>query len=157
MLQNIVGGDPGRSKQAIENEKTLRGFCKLINGDVYSASSAIEMMSALRSKSVLQRAAFNGPLEFGPDYSINVSLYSRSREATLPSLKKESMSSELGAVKMDRVYKNKARQVLSFFVFFLCVCVKHNVPLHPFFTVLRLVLLDIPRVKMMKSLRTKSA
>ena len=70
------------------------------------------MLSGLRTKSVLNRAAFTDKLEITSELKIDVQLYTRCREQTLPSLKKQSLKSDeegpkAQGVMMERVYRNK--------------------------------------------------
>jgi len=93
-----------------KNEQILRFFARSVKGTVFTGNSAIKMMSDLRSKSVLLRPTYSGPLKITSKLSIRVKLFCRCREQTLPSLKKESaVGTETRKVQMDRLYKNKFR------------------------------------------------
>eukprot|EP01084_Bolivina_argentea_P122985 217962_1 len=92
------------------NELILRYLSHCVGGTVFCPSSAIELLSQLRSKSILTRPQYSGALEITSKLKINVKLYCRCRKQTLPSLKKESaVGNETGKVCMDRVYRNKFR------------------------------------------------
>ncbi len=56
------------------NEKLLYAFAKKVSGVVVPVHQALEMMSYFRSRTVLQRTAFRGFLEIGPDMKIGVSV-----------------------------------------------------------------------------------
>eukprot|EP01083_Nonionella_stella_P120410 360786_1 len=99
-----------RNDIQIKNEKILRYFSDMVRGNIVTATSAIKMMSDLRSKSILMRPTFQGGLKITSKISISVKLYCRCREQTLPSLKKKSIIGlETGKVAMDRLYLNKFR------------------------------------------------
>ena len=93
-----------------KNIGIIRKFIKLVNGSIFTGKSAISMMSELRSKSVLLRPTYSGLFEITSSIKINIKLFCRCREQTLPSLKKESLiGQETKKVSMDRLYKNKFR------------------------------------------------
>lgn len=91
------------------NEKLLYHIAQEVNGIILSLPKALEIMSEMRAKSVLQRHGFNGFLEITPSLCIAVKTFIKSKPTTFPTLKKASLiSKELGepdrTVEMERTY-----------------------------------------------------
>eukprot|EP00727_Mastigamoeba_balamuthi_P013963 m51a1_g919 putative atp-dependent dna helicase (755) ;mRNA; r:181520-185343 len=73
-----------------ENIEMLRKVAKQVSGIIVPVSSAIEMMSYCRSKSVLQRTTCRAQFEVTPALRVNVYSYVKAKEQPFPQLKKVS-------------------------------------------------------------------
>eukprot|EP01102_Stenamoeba_stenopodia_P012456 TRINITY_DN3947_c0_g2_i1.p1 TRINITY_DN3947_c0_g2~~TRINITY_DN3947_c0_g2_i1.p1 ORF type:complete len:754 (+),score=228.50 TRINITY_DN3947_c0_g2_i1:208-2469(+) len=86
--------DVVKTATKIENEKLIREFADKVKGVVIPVHRAIEMMSWLRARSVLQRTTYRGALEISSHLSIPVWSYIKTMPRTFPTLKKLSTLSE---------------------------------------------------------------
>jgi len=79
-----------------------------IQGALFPSSQAMAIYKQFRKKAIYPVARYKGPLEFGPNYSIEVCMYSKTKEERMPSLKKFSSAvpfstdAKEGHVKMAR-------------------------------------------------------
>lgn len=75
-------------------------------GHILSVNTAIEVLSAFRSRHVNSVTKFRGDLNIGGIAKIPVWAYSRTAEAKLPTLKKSStIGQDTGEVAMNRTYR----------------------------------------------------
>lgn len=95
-----------------KNQERTRDMLKLlvagIQGALFPSTQAMAIYKQFRKKAIYPVARYKGPLEFGPNYSIEVCMYSKTKEERLPSLKKFSSAvpfstdAKEGLVKMSR-------------------------------------------------------
>jgi hypothetical protein len=72
------------------NEHLLKRFAAAVEGTVFNAHSAIEMLSVFRSRTVLQVTKFRGLLHLSAACQIPVWAYSKTGMQNMPTLKKQS-------------------------------------------------------------------
>lgn len=93
------------------NEALLRRLVEVAGGQVLPVSRAVEMMSALRSRSVNVVTKMRGELNIGDIVRIPVWSYPMASETKLASLKKRTMrpvpAGESDVVRMLREYRNR--------------------------------------------------
>ena len=93
-----------------ENEKLLYRIAEQVDGIVLSLPRALEVMSHMRSTSVLQRPVFNGLFEISPSLSVAVKSFIKTKSTSFPTMKKSSLIAkdleEAGTtdVAMERTY-----------------------------------------------------
>lgn len=94
-----------------KNERLIREFAERVHGVVVPVQRAIEMMSFIKPKPVLQRTSHRGCLEISAHVKIPVWSYIKTMERKLPTLKKVSVVSQLSGdegasmdVKLERTY-----------------------------------------------------
>ncbi|ELR21345.1 ATPdependent DNA helicase [Acanthamoeba castellanii str. Neff] len=78
-----------------KNERLIREFAERVHGVVVPVQRAIEMMSFIKPKPVLQRTSHRGCLEISAHVKIPVWSYIKTMERKLPTLKKVSVVSQL--------------------------------------------------------------
>ncbi|KAK3699754.1 hypothetical protein QZH41_015603, partial [Actinostola sp. cb2023] len=99
-----------KTPQQIAGEDCARQVLEAVEGQTYSFSRVLPMLSFFECRRVKQTSVFRGPLEIGTSLKINVCGYNRVREEKLSSWKKLSAVSEASAnpetmdVKMERSY-----------------------------------------------------
>lgn len=103
--------DDKRADQTKANESKLRAFADKVQGVVFSAQSAIEMMSEVRKKSnISKRTKLTLNLTIGP-LQIPVKTFTKSQQRGLPTLSKESQKAPdydpEKKVSMQRLYVPK--------------------------------------------------
>jgi ATP-dependent DNA helicase 2 subunit 2 len=72
------------------NESLLKRFVSSVDGTVFNANSAIEMLSVFRSRSVQQVTKFRGQLHLSSSCAISVWAYTKTQVMNMPTLKKTS-------------------------------------------------------------------
>jgi len=70
------------------NESFLKRFASNVDGMVFNISSAIQLLSVFRSRSVNQVTKFRGPLEVSPACIFQVWAYSKTQMQNMPTMKK---------------------------------------------------------------------
>ena len=86
----------------------LKALVGGIQGAIFPSTQAMAIYKQFRKKAIYPVARYKGPLEFGPNYSVEVCMYSKTKEERMPSLKKFSSAvpfstdAKEGHVKMTR-------------------------------------------------------
>nr|XP_058950192.1 X-ray repair cross-complementing protein 5-like [Pocillopora verrucosa] len=99
-----------RTPQQVAGENCMRQMLEALDGETYSFSHVLPMLSFFQTRSIKQTTVFRGPLEIGSQLKINVYGYNRVREEKLPPWKKLSAVSQMSPnpdtmeVQMQRSY-----------------------------------------------------
>lgn len=89
-----------------DGTKLVSSMAEKTGGHVLSVNTAVEVMSAFRSRHVNSATKFRGNLSIGGVANVPVWTYARTAEAKLPTLKKVStVGMETGEVKMNRTHR----------------------------------------------------
>lgn len=83
--------DDARSATKRANEQLLRSVCSRVAGAVWPVHSALEILSQMRSRAVLQRSSCRPILELAHDVKLPVHLFVKTVEQKFPSLQKVSL------------------------------------------------------------------
>ncbi|KAL9961622.1 hypothetical protein ACROYT_G030604 [Oculina patagonica] len=84
-----------RTPQQVAGENCMRQLLEALDGETYSFSHVLPMLSFFQTRSVKQVTVFRGPLEIGSQLKINVYGYNRVKEEKLASWKKLSAVSQM--------------------------------------------------------------
>ncbi|XP_031552940.1 X-ray repair cross-complementing protein 5-like isoform X2 [Actinia tenebrosa] len=99
-----------KTPQQLAGEECIKHVLEEVDGQTYSFSCVLPMLSFFECRRIKQTTVFRGPLEIGTTLKINVYAYNRVREEKLASWKKLSAISQASAnpdsmeVKMERSY-----------------------------------------------------
>ncbi|XP_015762651.1 PREDICTED: X-ray repair cross-complementing protein 5-like [Acropora digitifera] len=99
-----------KTSQQIAGENCMRQMLESLDGETYSFSHVLPMLSFFQTRSIKQTTVFRGPLEIGSQLKINVYGYNKVREEKLASWKKLSAVSQASSnpdtmeVQMQRSY-----------------------------------------------------
>ncbi|XP_073251485.1 X-ray repair cross-complementing protein 5-like isoform X1 [Porites lutea] len=99
-----------KTPQQVAGENCMRQLLETLDGETYSLSHVLPMLSFFQTRSVKQTTVFRGPLEIGSQLKINVYGYIRVKEEKLATWKKLSAVSQMSAnpetmeVQMQRSY-----------------------------------------------------
>ena len=98
-----------RTETQKRNETLLRSFAASVDGVVFNAQNAIDMLSVFRSRSVNQVTKFRGTLELSPACVINVWSYGKTALQNMPTLKvRNKHSVRLTVVSSDLPIQSRA-------------------------------------------------
>ncbi|KAJ7388679.1 X-ray repair cross-complementing protein 5 [Desmophyllum pertusum] len=84
-----------RTAQQVAGENCMRQLLEALDGETYSFSHVLPMLSFFQTRSIKQTTVFRGPLEIGSQLKINVYGYNRVKEEKLASWKKLSAVSQM--------------------------------------------------------------
>lgn len=99
-----------RTPQQLAGENCMKQLLEALDGETYSFSHVLPMLSFFQTRSIKQTTVFRGPLEIGSQLKINVYGYNKVREEKLASWKKLSAVSQMSPnpetmeVQMQRSY-----------------------------------------------------
>ena len=96
------------------NKEFLMELTQKVKGAIFPASVAMQIYQQFKKREVSARTKFRGNLDMAKDLKLAVQIFSRTREETFPTLKKQSLiapslndgstSAKDGLVKLDRTF-----------------------------------------------------
>lgn len=95
-----------RAQQA--NRALLQDLTSKVKGAIFPASVAMQIYQQFKKREVAARSKYRGHLDLAAQLKLSVQIFSRTREETFPTLKKQSLvaaesaSAREGLVKLDR-------------------------------------------------------
>lgn len=93
---NIIAigfGEEAKNKPTAQQRKTeniVNNLITHVQGAIYPSGTAMEIYKQFRKRSVYPVTKYKGPLDLGLGYGIDICVYGKTKEETLPSLKKHS-------------------------------------------------------------------
>ncbi|TNV73932.1 hypothetical protein FGO68_gene16167 [Halteria grandinella] len=102
--------NPNETKPQQKNREFLVKLTNKVKGAIFPASVAMQIYQQFKKKEVSARSKFRGNLDLARNLKLAVQIFSRTREETFPTLKKQSLvatesaSAKDGLVKLDRSY-----------------------------------------------------
>jgi len=100
----------GESDAQLKNKKLLLELQEKTGCAIIPAETAIELYQQFKKKEYLTRTKFKGNLQLAQDLNVAVQVFTKTREESLPSLKKysknlpENDSADHGKIVMERTY-----------------------------------------------------
>ena len=83
--------DPNETKTQQKNKELLVNLTTRVKGAIFPAMVAMQIYQQFKKKEVQSRPKYKGNLDIAQNLKLAVSIFSRTREETFPSLKKCSM------------------------------------------------------------------
>lgn len=87
---NMSHKNTGESEAQLHNKQMLLELQKQTGCTIIPAETAIELYKQFKKKEYMARSKFRGNLEISKDLNVGVQIFTKTKEQTLPSLKKYS-------------------------------------------------------------------